>query len=246
MVAGIFQGIGEQVADNLGDALAVNNGDKARLRDNDIEGDATLLHGRGKSLSDSLNQFGNVVLAIVEFQSLLLHLVEIEKLVDELKEPVGVAVNHLQGIVPGHLPHVCLKWPDDERHGGAYLVGYHGEEAQPELTLLNLSLLAHAPQLPGMLTLGLAQAVLHHHIYNGAKEEEIEYTGWPRPPEGRMDNNAQTCLVGTPQAVVIGGLNTEDILACRDVGIGGLVLRANVNPVGIEALEHVGILVLRG
>ena len=61
-----------------------------------------------------------------------------------------------------------------------------------------------------------------------------------------MDNNAQTCLVGTPQAVVIGGLNTEDILTCRNVGIGGLVLRTNVNPVGIEALEHVGILVLRG
>ena len=90
------------------------------------------------------------MLAIVEFQSLLLHLVEIEKLVDELKEPVGVAVNHLQGVVLGHLPHVGLKGTYNERHGSAYLVGYHGEEAQPQLTLLNLSLLAHAPQLPGM------------------------------------------------------------------------------------------------
>ena len=84
----------------------------------------------------------NVLWSEVHHQTLLLHLAEVEQLVDQFKQTMGVAVDDLHVIGGMLLFHELLQRSDNQRYRGAYLVSNHREEVQTSLAHLLLFFLA--------------------------------------------------------------------------------------------------------
>ncbi len=202
-----------------------------------------------------MNDVVDVALGKAHGQPGLLHLVEIEQLVDQVEQPVGVAVDHLQTValggkhrvarMVGHMAHDGLERTDDERHRGAYLVGYHGEETQTGLLHLQVLALVETAQLVVVAALGNLQAQVYVEPDGTHHHQQVDDAGGPAPPQGRMHHHGQAGLLAGPHAVAVGGAHTECVGARRQVGIGGRGLHGVV-PRFVETLEHVGIAVLLG
>ena len=171
---GVLIGIGEEVADNLGDGLAVDDGGEVLVGVGHGEVLATILEGGCEALADGLDQLVDVLRSKVHHQALLLHLAEVEQLVDQFEQAVGIAVDDAQLVA---LDLDFLKGSDDERHGCAYLVGNHGEEVQACLTHLLLLLLVQPLHLLLVAVLGPLQSEVDI-IPDGADEQQIE-ASWP-------------------------------------------------------------------
>ena len=97
----------------------------------------------------------------VKFEAML-HFVEVEQLIDEFQEPMGIAVDDIQVVGRPRLLflHQLLQRSDDQRDRRAYLVGDHREEAQARLTHLGGLLFAEPLHLALVTTLGTAQSEL--------------------------------------------------------------------------------------
>lgn len=59
-----------------------------------IKTDAFLLEGRSKALCHSMHQLRNIVQTEMNLHALLLHFVEIEQLIDEQEQTLGVTVDN--------------------------------------------------------------------------------------------------------------------------------------------------------
>ena len=207
-----------------------------------------------KALCHRLHDVGNVLQREVHLHALLLHLAEVEQLIDERKQSLGIAVEDakcpvpvLGGSVGGELGGILLQRfqrANDERHGGAYLVGYHREEAQTGVAHFGRRLFVEPLHLLLMAPLSLAKSVLQQQPDGSNNQNGIEQLGPPRQPERRMDDDAQRGLLFAPEAIVVGGLHAEGVGAGGNVGVGGLMAVAAIDPILVEALQHVGILVL--
>ena len=81
IILGIFQGVGHQIADNLGNGLLVNHRHELFGWIIYIKTNAFLLEGRSKALCHSMHQLRNVVQTEMNLHALLLHFVEIEQLI---------------------------------------------------------------------------------------------------------------------------------------------------------------------
>ena len=81
IILGIFQGVGHQIADNLGNGLLVNHRHELIGWIIYLKTDAFLLEGRSKALCHSMHQLRNVVQMEMNLHALLLHFVEIEQLI---------------------------------------------------------------------------------------------------------------------------------------------------------------------
>ena len=242
-IFGVFAGIGEQVAHYLGDGLAVDDGGEVLVGVGHGEMLAAILEGGCEAHAHILYQLVDVLGGKVHDEALLLYLAEVEQLVDQFEQPVGVAVDDLHLFRRSAAFHDFLQGRDDERYGRAYLVGNHREEVEAGIAHLFLFLLVQPLHLELMAVFGAAQTQVDIIPDGCSQQQQIEELGIPAPPERRLDDDAEPGLVGGPDTVVVGGLHAEEISARGQVGVGGLVLVAHIVPVAVEALEHIGILV---
>ena len=244
-VFGVFPRIGQQIADNLGQPLRFHHRHEVFRWIVCPEGYAPLSVGRCKAFGHAGHEPRDVLQPETGLSAGLLHFVEVEQLVDECKQSPGVAVDHLQvvGKPAGRLAPQAFQRTDDERHGRAYLVGYHREEAETRLTHLGLLALVEQREFAPVAVLRLPQPEVGVEVNEIEHEQQIKQTGGQAPPERRMHRDGEPGLLPAPQSVVVGGLHAEGVRARGNVGVGGRVLRAHVVPVLVEAFEHVGILV---
>ena len=201
-----------------------------------------------------MHQLGNILQSEMNLQTLLLHLVEIEQLVDKRQESLGVSVYHVQGLVhrltilytlTNLLPLLLqvLQRSDNQRNRSTDFVGYHGEELQSGITHLLLLLLLQ------MVEFLLMAALLSLHPRLGiepdkpADNQQIQNLGRQRPPERWMHHNLELRFILRPHAVVIGSLHSERIGSSRQIGVGGTML-VRGNPILVESFQHVGIEIL--
>ena len=91
----VLVGIAQQVAHHLGQSLSIDDGRKVLVRIIDGKLSPALLECRGEAFADVVHQLADVVGSKVHRHVLLLHLTEIQQLVHQLQQPMGVAVNHL-------------------------------------------------------------------------------------------------------------------------------------------------------
>ena len=96
----------------------------------------------------------DVLWSKVHHQTLLLHLAEVEQLVDQFKQTMGVAVDDLHVIGGMLLFHELLQRSDNQRYRGAYLMGNHRKEVQTCFAHLLLLLFVQPLQLYLMVALG--------------------------------------------------------------------------------------------
>ena len=82
IILGIFQGVGHQIADNLGNGLLIYHRHELIGWIIYIKTNAFLLEGRSKALCHSMHQLRNVVQTEMNLHALLLHFVEIEQLIN--------------------------------------------------------------------------------------------------------------------------------------------------------------------
>ena len=94
VVLRVFVGIGQQVAHHLGDGLLVDDGREVLVGIFHREPFAALFEGGGEAHADILYQFVDILRGEVHHETLLLHLAEVEQLVHQFQQPVGIAVDH--------------------------------------------------------------------------------------------------------------------------------------------------------
>ena len=140
---GVLVGIGQQVAHHLGDGLSIDDGREVLVGIVDGELPPILGKRRGKALADVVHQLTDVVYTEAHGHLLLLHLAEVQQLVDQLQQTVGVTVDDLQVSRRLSLLHQVFQRTDDKGYRRSYFVGYHREEAKTGLA--------------GLLLLGLRQ-----------------------------------------------------------------------------------------
>ena len=97
-----------------------------------------------------------------------------------------------------------------------------------------------------MLTLCSLQSQLYIVVNASHQEYQIEQARIPTPPERWLYCDDKFGLIIRPYTIVVGGLYTEGIGACGQIGIGGAILVAHIVPIAVEPFEHVGILYLFG
>ena len=187
-------GIGKQVADDLGDALAVDDGSKALRRIDSGELFSALFEGWFKAFANGVEQLIDVVRCEVHDETMLLYLAEVEQLVDKLKQSVGIAVNDVKLLVVDGILQF-LQWSDYQRYWCAYLVSHHCEERQSRFAVLFLLLFVHALQLKQVFLLGSLQ--FHVDIIpNGTNDnQQVKHLGPPTPPEWRFHHDGEGCLI---------------------------------------------------
>lgn len=61
-----------------------------------------------------------------------------------------------------------------------------------------------------------------------------------------MHDDADGRTFFVPYVVIIGGFYPEGISACRQVGVGGAVLRTYIVPSLVKTFQNVGVLVFWG
>ena len=98
LVVRVLGSIGHKVADDLGDAFLVDHRREVVGRIVDMERDVALLQGGLEALGDGLHEVGNGVAGEMHREALLLHLVEVEQLVDQREQPVGIAVDDVEEV----------------------------------------------------------------------------------------------------------------------------------------------------
>ena len=143
-VARIFAGVGQQVAHHLGYRLAVDDGSEVAVGIIDPEGDAALGEGWLEAFAHRAQHVADVAHLEPHAEALVLNLAEVEQLVDEFEQTMGVAVDYVEAVALGGREgcrgfYELFQRAYDERHGSAYLVGYGGEK--PYLRVSHLQLL---------------------------------------------------------------------------------------------------------
>ena len=103
-------------------------------------------------------------------------------------------------------------------------------------------------QLTLVLALGLALAP--HRPADCQSDQQggarIGHPHRPRVPPGRPDFETDRGSALVPVPVVVAGQHAETVLAGVEVGVGGLVARAGIDPVVVEALEAIAEAVALG
>ena len=211
VVLRVFIGVRQQVADDLGHRLPIDHRREVLVGIGHGELLPALLEGGGEAHADILYQFVYVLRGEVHHEHLLFHLAEVEQLVHQFQQSVGIAVDHLH--VVRHIPllHDLLQRADDERHGGADLVGNHREEVQTGLAYLFFLLFVQPLHLSLVLVLRLLQAVVDVLPDDGTDQQEVEQLGIPAPPERGMHHDLERGLFRRPDTVVVRGLDAEGI-----------------------------------
>ena len=177
VITGVLGGVGHQITDYLGNRLAIDDCRKIVGRIIHLQSGSLLLQGWLEPFCHRMHQLGNILQSEVNLQSLLLHLVEIEQLVDKRQESLGISVYHVQGLVhrltilhtlADLLPLLLqvLQRSDDQRNRSTDFVGNHGEELQS--CIAHLLLLLHL-QLVEFL---LMAALLSLHPRLGVEPDE--------------------------------------------------------------------------
>ena len=108
---------------------------KLPVGDVDQKLDTLVLERRTETLGHLPDEWRHRLMAEIGRQGALLHLLEVEHLVDEREQPAAVALHHPEVFIhlrmrAGHHRHDLLERTDDERDGSAYLMGHDGEELQ--------------------------------------------------------------------------------------------------------------------
>ena len=254
IISGIFQGVGHQIADNLGNGLLVNHRHELIGWIIYLKTDAFLLEGRSKALCHSMHQLRNVVQMEMNLHALLLHFVEIEQLIDEQEQTLGVTVDNRKrlrdsltiGQFSGNLFPMLfqtLQRSDDKRYRRTDFMGYHREELQAGISHFLVLLALQLVEFFLMTEFLTFQPALHEPVDCVTDEQKIQNLGWQRPPERRMNHNLQFCLILRPYTIIIGCLNQEGIGSGRKIGIVGTML-VGINPILVYSLKFVSILVL--
>ena len=143
VVPRVFIGIRQQVADHLRHGFLVDDGREVLVWTVHRKPFAALLESRCKAFAHTLYKFMDVVRRKPHHQTLLLHLAEVEQLVHQFQQPVGIAVDdaHVGLTRDGGVGlHDFLQRTDNQRHRRTYLVGNHREEVQTRLAHLLLLL----------------------------------------------------------------------------------------------------------
>ena len=92
---------------------------------------------------------------------MLFDLTEVEQLVDQLQQAMGIAVDHLQVVGWCAVFQYLLQRSDNQRNGRTYLVGYHRKKVQSGLAYLCLFLFVQQLQFALVLSFGTFQSQLY-------------------------------------------------------------------------------------
>ena len=157
----ILDGIGQQVAHHFGHRFLIYHGREVLVGIHHLEMLASLLEGGGETNAHRMYQLVDVMWGEMHHQTALLHLAEIEQLVHQFKQPVGVAVDDLHVVGRRSPSHDFLQGTNDERHRRANLVGNHREEIQTRLAHFFLLLFMQALHLYLVATLCPLQAEMY-------------------------------------------------------------------------------------
>ena len=218
IISGIFQGVGHQIADNLGNGLLIYHRHEIISRIINIKTDAFLLEGRSEAFCHSMHQLRNVVQMEMNLHALLLHFVEIEQLIDEQEQTLGITVDNRKRLrdsltiskFSGNLfPMLfqALQRSDDKRYRRTDFMGNHREELQAGISHLLILLEFQLVEFFLMTALFTLQPALHEPVDCVTDEQKIQNLGRQRPPERRMNHNLQSCLILRPYTIIIGCLN---------------------------------------
>ena len=190
----------------------------------------------------------------MNLHALLLHLVEIEQLIDEQEQTLGVTVDNrkrlrdsltIRKFSGNQFPMLfqTLQRSDNKRYRRTDFMGNHREELQAGVSHLLILLALQLVEFFLMAALLTLQPALCEPIDCVTDEQKIQNLGWQRPPERRMNHNLQFCLILRPYTIIIGCLNQEGIGSGRKIGIVGTMV-VGINPILVDSFELVSILVL--
>ena len=190
----------------------------------------------------------------MNLHALLLHFVEIEQLIDEQEQTLGVTVDNRKRLrdsltiskFSGNLFPMLfqtLQRSDDKRYRRTDFMGNHREELQAGISHLLILLEFQLVEFFLMTEFLTFQPALHEPVDCVTDEQKIQNLGWQRPPERRMNHNLQFCLILRPYTIIIGCLNQECIGSGRKIGIVGTMF-VGINPIFVYSLKFVSILVL--
>ena len=188
IILGIFQGVAHQIADNLGNGLLVNHRHELIGWIIYIKTDAFLFEGRSKALCHSMHQLRNVVQTEMNLHALLLHFVEIEQLIDEQEQPLGITVDNRKrlrdsltiGKFSGNLfPMLfqALQRSDDKRYRRTDFMGNHREELQAGVSHLLILLALQLVEFFLMAALFTLQPALCEPVDCVTDEQKIQNLG---------------------------------------------------------------------
>ena len=237
-VGGELDGVGHQVVDHRLDQARVDPDLDKVVGHGELQVDVLVLGQQAEAVERRAHHGIDADLAHVEVHLVVLHLAEVEQLIDKQQDAVGVALNdeHLAVHLVGQsgLEYV-VDGREDERERRADFVRYVGEELQLYLVdaLDDVEVAAVAVDA-------------HHRADDdgddGYEHHKIEEKGRAGLPPRRTDVDADGGVGVAPLAVAIGAADAEHVVARGKVGVDGARLVAHVVPVLVEAVEAVGVL----
>lgn len=173
----VFDGVGEEVADYLCKSFLVD-GCIQVVGDVYGEFESFLSCQRNEAFIGFLQDFGKVVCHKVEVETLGFGLSEIEQLVYEVKQPVGVQIHNFQILFDGIVHMVgnqdVLQRAFDKCQRCAYLMGYVGEEVnlgRVEFALFLVFQYFHG--LPVLAQVAFAE-ITDYICDNGCQQNEVD------------------------------------------------------------------------
>ena len=241
----IFQGIVQQVAQNLGEGFAVDLRIGLHTAQIQFKGFVLLLGRRAEPVESLFDEVRDVLPGQVERQMLLLDLLEIQQLVRKVEQTVGIAIHDDQilGHVPVHrlLGEDVLQRSFDQRQRRTDLMRDIGEKA--DLGVVKLPLLFALESLYVLLlTTDVAAGVVkpdqHEHTQC---EQPVDDIGRHGEIERRRNLNEKPLLdsririAGTGREPDPEAVFTIGDFRIGDRGVPGRVLP----PLVIEALEFI-------
>ncbi|WP_337658131.1 hypothetical protein, partial [Alistipes sp.] len=231
---GVFQGVGEQVAQDLGEGLAV--GIEQDVRIGAVRADGDLFGRVAESCDGLLDQQADVDFTAAQPEPLVVHLPEVEQLADEFEQAVDVPFHDVE--VGGY---VAVPFPGfddsferglDQRNRRLDLVGHLGEERHLGLDQLLFLLFALPPENDP----DPADDQQHD-------QQEIDALGDGAEKGMGLYADLQAAGRIAPVAVVVAAPHPEDVAASGQFHERHGVL-VGVDPVAVETFQFPRIAVL--
>ena len=245
LLRGVFQGVGDQVRQNLAELVDVHGDDEPFRREIQIDRDLFLAGIAGEAVHQPPDVGQNVLPADREGQRVVFDAAQRERLIDQIEQFLDIVVDQAD-----QLPHPVLVGHSrqhvdravDQRQGSPQFVGDVREEVDLHVGELLLPFEFRARQLQFHLLPLPVQIEPVGEARAPDYDERIDEKGVPRQQRRGPDDDLQPPRFLVPEPVRIPRLQFEDVMPCRQVGVVGHAQVLDVLPfvIDIAAAQPVG------
>ena len=241
----IFAGVGDQVAEDLLQGIAVAHDHGPGRGQRQMQVDAPLLDHVVEVVDERRKQLRGIDLRITGLVMARIGAAEVHQLADQTLHARRVVADdphvahHLRSeavaseqLLPGAV---------DERQRRAELVGDGGEETQLRLVAFALLRTVHRldEQAAPLLDAFVGDEV--DRIDRSGEQQQVGHIGQRRVPPRRPHADVQRRLAVAPNLVAVGRPHRKRVVSGRHVGEDRRVVRTRIDPVVVEAPQDVGI-----